>query len=124
MPITTTFEQDDVTYTFKNTMRNAIRFLRMKARFAPEDAPDYELLSDFCWLMAYLDTVDGAEGWKPVDETATEKQFEAAYLGFSETVDLDAFYETVRAVNQMKRRDDPVEKPDSALTAEEKNDPN
>lgn len=122
--LTSTFEQNGVTFTFKNTMRGTIRSLRMRGRFAPDDAPDHDLLGDFCYVMAYLDAVDGNEGWKPVDETATNKQFEAAYTGFSETVDLEGFYDLVRAVNRMRRREDPVEKPDSDLTEDEQNDPN
>jgi hypothetical protein len=123
-----TFETVDgrrVTLIFKNTMRQDIRNRVMVQKFADQQRfeADWNIRSDFIWIISRVAKVDGAD-WRPVDDTATEDEFEACYYAFTDLVDDDTFYGCVRAVNDLKLRSHPVEKPDSALTAEDAADPN
>lgn len=120
-----TIDGSHVTVTLKNTMRQDVRHNVMAHKFASQDdhPADWNIRSDFCWFISRVVDVDGTD-WQPVDETATDDEFDACYHAFTDLVTDDGFYGCVRAVNAMKRRTDPIEKPDAALTDEEQSDPN
>lgn len=121
-----TFETLDggtVVFTFRNAMLGDVRF-RMFNRYASEEEwPDFNLRSDFAWMLGYLVDVEGLDGLD-IPPNADLDTFNAAYYAFMELVNVETFYDCVRAVNAMKERSNPLEKPDSALTAEDKADPN
>jgi hypothetical protein len=121
-----TFETVDgraVTLVFQNTMLGDVR-VRLFNRYADEkDWPDFNIRSDFAWVLAYLVAVRGVEFAIPPAHADLEV-FNAAYYAFVGLTDEDSFYGAVRAVNALKTRTDPLEKPDALLTPEEQADPN
>ena len=120
-----TVDGEDASITFKNTMRHDVRDAVMRDRFVDDAMPDRGYRDHFCVFASRIAAVKGLDGWQPVDETATQEEFTACYLSFTEHVDFDTFYALVDAINDLKAPvADAVEKPEDALTAEEKADPN
>jgi len=93
-----------ISLTFRNSMLGEIRF-RMFSRYADEaDWPDWNIRSDFAYLLAYLGDAAGAE-WLNVPTNATLEDFNTAYYDFMADVeDIETFHKAVRVVNRLKAR--------------------
>jgi len=126
MPNKSEFEWRGATFVLSNSVWSDIMTLTLQNRFTTPDDADHAIRSDFCYVLAHLESVKGLPGWKPVDETATPEQFRACYKGLmSQIENINEFYELVRAVNALKApKAGPLDKPDEALTEEEQADPN
>lgn len=110
--------------TVKNTLLGDIRFLDLMNRFVKESQPDKGFRADFCWVVSFVDSVEGIDWDLDWRDTPSPEQFEACYRGLARHFERDTFHELVTVVNKLKNRDDPIEKPDAALTDEDKADPN
>ena len=118
-----TVDGHEATITFKNTLLNDIRFMELSKAFAGEELADSNVRTDFCWVISRIESVEGLD-WEPIKPGAAWDEFEQCYHAFAKMVESDVFYGCVRAVNNLKNRSSDLEKPDSALTTEEKADPN
>jgi hypothetical protein len=118
-----TIDGQTVTLTLKNTLFHDIQFMEFEKTLVPDTLADADLRSNFCWILARVEHVDGID-WQPVKRGATLEEIEQCYHAFSHLVDGDTFYSCVGAVNKLKQRTDKIEKPDALLTKAEKADPN
>ncbi len=138
-----TLKYEGATFTFANTMRAMLRYRAMiggtdnrivdgkvvehymPGRFVHHELPDYDIRSDFCWVMAHLEAVEGWDGWQIPRETDTDKEFENSLNGFADRVEWDEFQDVfVSFVNGMKRsKAGVIEGPDHELSEAERSDP-
>ena len=125
MPNTTTVEWQGVTFTLVDTAWRDVIFARMLDKFVPKEAPDRGLASDVCYVLAHVETMDGADGWKLIDDTSKPDRFAAAYKGLLNLGTRDDFSLLVDAVIALKApKAGAQDKPDEALTPDEADDPN
>jgi hypothetical protein len=110
--------------TFRNTMLGDIRFVNLLDQFVTDDMPDGGFRSKFCWVVSYVETFEGFDWDVSWRDAPTPETFEDAYRGLARLMDRELFQKLIEVVDQLKNRQDKIEKPDSALTDMEKADPN
>jgi len=123
--IFTLVDGTEVTFKLRNTLFEDIRERELAALGAVDGAPDGGIRANFCYIVARVHAVEGApEGWLVPEQINSEAEFKAAYRRFARSVNDDTFISLVGAINELKApNQNPVTKPDGALSDEERADP-
>jgi hypothetical protein len=122
----TEFSSNGTTITLKKSIRREMHYKRLRDVLAQDESlEDHNERFQFAYVSAFVDTVDGMD-WTPPKFDDSPAKIEKSYYAFLDA-DIDyAFFNGLSdAVTALRApTSSPVHKPDEALTAEEKADPN
>ncbi len=119
---------EDVTFTVRATVRNAMRDDMLRDALGVDLAkkkltPEQTTQANYCFVAAHVVAIQGVD-WQPPDVPADAEAIRANYEQYLDTVPRRLETAISKAINRLySPTANAVEKPDSALTEDEEADP-